>query len=192
MVVDDIFVVVPRGGTERRLAVGFIPVAQPVSEQHIRFDLSVISPHHAFGELPQFLLTFPLCFGENILRLGKAAVIIADDNAVLPPVVTALSYGAGSAFPFLCQGLNSFPSKRIASDGRPIEVTDTPAGLSESAGVKNSIKQPVMRRDLERTGTEIYVLPQYKLTYDANGYCVKKETCRIPDDIAAKLMELNK
>ena len=49
-----------------------------------------------------------------------------------------------------------------------------------------------MRRDLERAGTEIYVLPQYKLTYDANGYCVKKETCRIPDDIAAKLMELNK
>ena len=49
-----------------------------------------------------------------------------------------------------------------------------------------------MRRNLERTGTEIYVLPQYKLTYDANGYCVKKETCHIPDDIAAKLMELNK
>ena len=28
---------------------------------------------------------------------------------------------------------------RIASDGKPIEVTDTPAGLSESAGIKNSI-----------------------------------------------------
>ena len=82
--------------------------------------------------------------------------------------------------------------KRIASDGKPIEVTDSPYGLSESAGIKNSIKQPVMRRDLERTGTEIYVLPQYKLTYDANGYCVKKEKCRIPDDIAAKLAEMNK
>ena len=80
--------------------------------------------------------------------------------------------------------------KRIASDGKPIEVTDTPAGLSESAGVKNSIKQPVMRRDLERAGTEIYVLPQYKLTYDEDGYCVKKG--HIPDDIAAKLAELNK
>ena len=76
--------------------------------------------------------------------------------------------------------------KRIASDGKPIEVTDTPAGL------KNSIKQPVMRRDLERAGTEIYVLPQYKLTYDEDGYCVKKEKCHIPDDIAAKLAELNK
>ena len=82
--------------------------------------------------------------------------------------------------------------KRIASDGKPIEVTDTPYGLSESAGIRNSIKQPVMRRALERAGTEIYVLPQYKLTYDENGYCVKQEKCHIPDDIAAKLTELNK
>ncbi len=82
--------------------------------------------------------------------------------------------------------------KRIASDGKPIEVTDMPYGLSEKVGIKNSIKQPVMARDLERAGTEIYVLPQYKLTYDENGYCVKQEKCHIPDDIAAKLAELNK
>ena len=82
--------------------------------------------------------------------------------------------------------------KRIASDGKPIEVTDIPYGLSESAGIKNSIVQPVMARDISRAGTEIYVLPQYKLTYDEDGYCVKKEKCRIPDDIAAKLAELNK
>lgn len=81
---------------------------------------------------------------------------------------------------------------RIASDGRPIEVTDTPAGLSESAGIKNSIKQPIMARDISRAGTEIYVLPQYKLTYDEDGYCIKTEKCHIPDDIAAKLAELNK
>lgn len=81
---------------------------------------------------------------------------------------------------------------RIASDGKPINVTDTPAGLSENSGVKNSIKQPVMARDISRAGTEIYVLPQYKLTYDEDGYCVKKEKCHIPDDIAAKLAELNK
>ena len=81
---------------------------------------------------------------------------------------------------------------RIASDGKPIEVTDTPYGLSENSGVKNSIVQPVMARDLSRAGTEIYVLPQYKLTYDEDGYCVKQEKCHIPDDIAAKLMELNK
>ena len=81
---------------------------------------------------------------------------------------------------------------RIASDGKPIEVTDTPYGLSESAGIKNSIVQPVMRRDLERAGTEIYVAPCYKLTYDENGYCVKMTTCAIPEDIAEKLAELNK
>ena len=81
---------------------------------------------------------------------------------------------------------------RIASDGKPIEVTDTPYGLSEKADIKSSIKQPVMARDISRAGTEIYVLPQYKLTYDENGYRVKKEKCRIPDDIAAKLTELNK
>ena len=82
--------------------------------------------------------------------------------------------------------------KRIASDGKPIEVTDTPAGLIENSGIKNSIVQPVMARDISRAGTEIYVLPQYKLTYDADGYCVKTETGPIPEDIAEKLAELNK
>ena len=81
---------------------------------------------------------------------------------------------------------------RIASDGKPIKVTDTPAGLSEKNGIKNSVKQPVMTRDLSRAGTEIYVLPHYKLTYDENGYCVKREKCHIPEDIAAKLAEMNK
>lgn len=80
---------------------------------------------------------------------------------------------------------------RIASDGKLIEVTDIPAGLSENSGVKNSIVQPVMARDLSRAGTEIYVAPYYKLTYDENGYCVKKEKCHIPEEIAAKLAELN-
>lgn len=82
--------------------------------------------------------------------------------------------------------------KRIASDGKPIEVTDTPAGLSENSGVKNSIVQPVMARDISRAGTEIYVAPCYKLTYDADGYCVKMAACAIPEDVAAKLAELNK
>ena len=81
---------------------------------------------------------------------------------------------------------------RIASDGKPIEVTDTPYGLSENSGVKNSIVQPVMHRDISRAGTEIYVAPCYKLTYDEDGYCVKTETCHIPEEIAAKLAELNK
>ena len=81
---------------------------------------------------------------------------------------------------------------RIASDGKPIKVTDIPAGLSENSGVKNSIVQPVMARDTSRAGTEVYVAPCYKLTYDEDGYCVKKEKCHIPEEIAAKLAELNK
>ena len=81
---------------------------------------------------------------------------------------------------------------RIASDGKPIEVTDTPYGLSKKEGTYNAIVQPVMARDLSRAGTEIYVAPCHKLTYDEDGYCVKKEKCRIPEDIAEKLAELNK
>ena len=81
---------------------------------------------------------------------------------------------------------------RIASDGKPIEVTDIPAGLSEKGGIKNSVNQPVVTRDLSRAGTEIYVLPHHKLTYDEDGYCVKMTTCAIPEDIAEKLAELNK
>lgn len=82
--------------------------------------------------------------------------------------------------------------KRIASDGKPIEVTDTPYGLGENSGIRNSIKQPVMARDISRAGTEVYVAPCYKLTYDEDGYCVKMTTCAIPEDVAAKLAELNK
>ena len=43
----------------------------------------------------------------------------------------------------------------IAYDGKPIEVTDTPYGLSEKADIKNSIKQPVMARDISRASTEL-------------------------------------
>ena len=81
---------------------------------------------------------------------------------------------------------------RIASDGKLIDVTDIPYGLSEKEGIYNAIVQPVMARDISRAGTEIYVLPQYKLTYDEDGYCVKMTTCAIPEDIAEKLAELNK
>ena len=49
-----------------------------------------------------------------------------------------------------------------------------------------------MARDISRAGTEVYVAPCYKLTYDENGYCVKMTTCAIPEDIAAQVAELNK
>ena len=59
--------------------------------------------HHAMvtdgGSLKVFSGTF------------QGDVTVADDNTALPPAVAALSYGAGSAFPFLCQGLSPFPSR---------------------------------------------------------------------------------
>ena len=113
-------------------------------------------------------------------------------SAYTIPISTTARPGQTSTVRAFSKGLNSFPSKRIASDGKPIEVTDTPYGLSENSGVKNSIVQPVMARDISRAGTEIYVAPCYKLTYDEDGYCVKMTTCAIPEDIAAKLAELNK
>ena len=49
---------------------------------------------------------------------------------------------------------------RIASDGKPIEVTDIPAGLSEKAGDYTAIVQPVMSRDISRACSEVYVAPR--------------------------------
>ena len=81
---------------------------------------------------------------------------------------------------------------RIASDGKEIFVSDTPAGLSEGSGIKNSIKQPVMARDISRAGTDIYVAPRWHLFYDEDGYCTKCIKCVIPNDVSAKLAEANK
>ena len=154
-------------------------------------------------EIERSLLMMGLLFATRVI-LGKTEfnavpaklkAQVADiliNECGLPELVPA-EYGGTADITEEEERRNTMATyKRIASDGKPIEVTDTPAGLSESAGIRNSIKQPVMRRDLERAGTEICVLPQYKLTYDENGYCVKKEKCRIPDDIAAKLAEMNK
>lgn len=80
----------------------------------------------------------------------------------------------------------------IASDGKPIEMATTPAGLSEKSGVSLSVAQPLMKRDLERAGKTIYVLPKWRLEYDEEGYCVLRATCDIPYKIAAELDKLNK
>lgn len=61
----------------------------------------------------------------------------------------------------------------IASDGMPIEITDTPYGTSSKSNVKYSIKQPLMKRDQKRAGKTIYVAPCWELTYDEDGYCVR-------------------
>lgn len=81
---------------------------------------------------------------------------------------------------------------RIASDGKEIFVSDTPTGLSEISGIKNSITQPVMSRDISRAGTDIYVAPCWHLFYDEDGYCTKCFKCVIPEDVSAKLAKANK
>lgn len=60
----------------------------------------------------------------------------------------------------------------IASDGKPIEVTDIPYGLTEKDGIKNGIVKPTMKRDISRAGTEVDVLC-WRVTYDEDGYAVK-------------------
>lgn len=78
---------------------------------------------------------------------------------------------------------------RIASDGKEIFVSDTPAGISENRGIKNSIVQPVMARDISRAGTDIYVAPCWHLFYDECGYCTRCIQCVIPEEVSAKLAE---
>lgn len=81
---------------------------------------------------------------------------------------------------------------RIASDGKPVEVSNIPQGLSEKDGIKNSVVKPLPKRDETRANQDIYVLPYWHMFYDGEGYCklIKKE--EIPTAIAEKLYELNK
>lgn len=58
---------------------------------------------------------------------------------------------------------------RIASDGKPVTLTDT----TTNGKTKLSIIAPTMERDISRANTTITVDPCWELVYDANGYCVK-------------------
>lgn len=58
---------------------------------------------------------------------------------------------------------------RIASDGKPVAMTDT----TPNGKTKLSIIAPTMERDISRANTTITVDPCWELIYDANGYCVK-------------------
>jgi len=59
---------------------------------------------------------------------------------------------------------------RIASDGKPIEMTDRtfPDGKT-----KLSLIHPTMARDISRAGKTVEVQPCWKVEYDENGYAVK-------------------
>lgn len=61
----------------------------------------------------------------------------------------------------------------IASDGRPIEVTDIPFGLSEKDNIRYGSPVPVMARDEARANTTIKAAG-FELSYDSLGYCWRR------------------
>ena len=106
---DAAFVGLLRGGTNFWLGVIFVPVCQPVPEGHLRPHLLRLPPAALLLELLKLLDALLLGFGEDIFCFGVAAVIIADDDAPLPPAILALSYGSVPGFSLSCHGFNSFP-----------------------------------------------------------------------------------
>ena len=106
---DAAFVGFLRGGANLWLGMIFIPVCQSISEGHLGPHLLRLQSATLRLELLELLDALLLRFGENIFRLGIAVIVIADDDAPLPPTVLALSYGSVSGFSFSCHGFNSFP-----------------------------------------------------------------------------------
>ena len=97
------------GGPDLGLGVILIPVCQPISERHLWSHLLRLQSAVILLELLELLDAFLLRFSENIFRLGIAVIVIADDDAPLPPTILALPYGSVSGFSFSCHGFNSFP-----------------------------------------------------------------------------------
>ena len=61
----------------------------------------------------------------------------------------------------------------IASDGKPINVSDIPFGLSEKEGIRYSSPIPLMERYIDRADTTITVMG-FELSYDSLGYCWRR------------------
>ena len=98
-----------RSWADLRLGVILVPVCQPVPEGHLRPHLLRLQPAAFLLELLELLNALLLGFGENIFRFGVAVIIIANDDAALPPTILALPYSPVSGFSFSCHGFNSFP-----------------------------------------------------------------------------------
>ena len=98
-----------RGGADLRLGVILVPVCQPVPEGHLGSKLLRLQPAAFLLELLELLDALLLGFGKDIFRLGVAVIIVADDDAPLPPTVLALPYRSVAGFSLSCHGFNSFP-----------------------------------------------------------------------------------
>ena len=100
-----------RSGAYLRFGVIFVPVFQPVPEEHLRTNLRGRLSAALLLELLKLFQTLFLSFGEDVFRFGIAVVIVADDDASLPASVLALPYSPVSGFAFSCHGFSSFPNK---------------------------------------------------------------------------------
>ena len=109
MQADAALVGLLRSWADLWLGVILVPVCQPVPEGHLRPHLLRLQSAVILLELLELLDAFLLRFSENIFRLGIAVIVIADDDAPLPPTILALSYGSVAGFSFSCHGFNSFP-----------------------------------------------------------------------------------
>ena len=90
MQADAALVGLLRSGADLRLGVIFVPVRQPVPEGHLRPHFFGLQPAAFLLELLEFFKALLLRFSENIFRFGIAVIVIADDDAPLPPTVLAL------------------------------------------------------------------------------------------------------
>ena len=97
------------GGPDLGLGVILIPVCQPIPEGHLRANLFRLQSPAILLELLELLNALLLRFGKDIFRLGIAVIVIADDDAPLPPTILALPYCSVSGFSLSCHGFNSFP-----------------------------------------------------------------------------------
>lgn len=65
----------------------------------------------------------------------------------------------------------------IASDGRPIRVSNIPFGLDEKSHIRYAVPIPVMERDEARADTEVEACG-FRLAYDSLGFCYMRTKIR--------------
>ena len=102
-------IVALRSWSDIGLAIGFIPVLQPLPERHIGFEFyRRVRCDGTFQGL-QFFYALALCFCQHIFCLGKALLVIPDDNSAFPSAVLSQADGTFAIFPLSSRGFNSSP-----------------------------------------------------------------------------------
>ena len=110
VLIDFRLVVGLGGGADLGLYIGLIPEVQPLPKGHLRPDLLRPGTGHRLPELFQLFLALPFRLGQDILCLGQALLVIADDHPPLPAAVFPLADGAFALFPALSHGGHLLPA----------------------------------------------------------------------------------